>query len=402
MTLQTTAAAIEIGLWIMAVVLFIALVIAFHREWPTWVRVGLIVAGAACLVMILAGEPLILLIIPAYGLLTFVSYRAGPTRLWWLWVVVVIGLLVASKLSFGGGTQAATFDVDRGIWLGFSYLAFRLVHLTYESHNGKIGDAILPELLIYTLHPASLIAGPIDRVKNSVKAQRETGDIREDLHHGLWRVLVGLFTRFVIAGAAFSLINFYDMTANPNRPVGIAWLWLVTYSIYLLADFAGYSHIAIGIGRMMGMRLPENFNRPYESPSITVFWQRWHISLSFWLRDYVFFPVARGLRQRYPDDKYKTLIQFISHMATMISVGLWHGLTGGFLLWGIWHGLGMFLVSQFYTYKPVKKDKRHFVDHVRYVASIVGTYLFVTLGWVWFTADVPTAIRIYARLFGLG
>lgn len=388
--------------WFVTTLTLVALVIVFHRVSPGWLRAGLVLVGSACLLWIIAGNPLLLAIIPAYTLLTWVSWRIASTRWWWPWIVVIIALLIVSKLSlFPAGGNAEGLAVDRGIWLGFSYLAFRLIHLTFEAHKGKHSNATFSETLVFALHPASLIAGPIDRIKGSVKAQRKADTLIEDLRVGIWRILVGLFTKFVIANTLFSVISFYDMRTNPDRPLGIAWLWLVGYSFYLLSDFAAYSHIAIGFGRIMGLRLPENFNRPYQSMSLVMFWQRWHISLSFWLRDYVFFPIARGLVKRYPDQRLKTPIQFAAHMATMVAVGLWHGLTPAFLVWGIWHGLGMFAVSQFYTYRPPKPEQRTTVDRVKIGLSIVGTYFFVTLGWVWFATDFATAVAIYQRLFGV-
>ncbi len=395
-------APLQVAFWIITAAASIGLIVVFHREAPSWLRTGLVLLGAACLLWIIARQPLLLAIIPAYTALTWASWRAAATRLWAWWIVVLVALLVVSKLSlFPAGGNAEGLAVDRGIWLGFSYLAFRLIHLTFEAHKGKHSEATFSETLIFAIHPASLIAGPIDRIKGSVKAQRNTDTLPDDLRIGLWRIIVGLFTKFVIANSIFNLISFYDMRTNPDRPLGIAWLWLLGYSIYLLADFAAYSHIAIGVGRLVGLRLPENFERPYQSVSLVVFWQRWHISLSFWLRDYVFFPIARGLRKRYPDDRYKTPIQFVAHLSTMVTVGLWHGLTPAFLVWGFWHGLGMFFVSQFYSYRPPKPDQRQAWDRVKIALSTIGTVFFVMLGWVWFATDFQTAVIIYQRLLGL-
>lgn len=388
--------------WPLSVLTFLGLLWLFHRPTRAALRTVLVLSGSVCLLWLISGSTQLLVIIPLYLVLTWVSWVLASSSLWAFWIVVLVALLIVSKLSLfpdgGGGVDGLA--VDRGIWLGFSYLAFRLIHLTFEKHKGKHADATLSETIIYALHPASLIAGPIDRIKASVKAQRAAGLLKENLRDGIWRILVGLFTKFVIANTVFSIISFYDMRTNSDRPLLVAWFWLVGYSIYLLADFAAYSHIAIGVGRLMGLKLPENFDRPYQSPSVVVFWQRWHMSLSFWLRDYVFFPIARGLSRRLPDKRLKRLIQFVAHMTTMIAVGLWHGLTPAFLVWGVWHGLGMFLVSQFYNYRPPKVDQRTFSDRIRIGASIAGTYLFVTLGWVWFSTDFTTAVEIYAALFG--
>jgi alginate O-acetyltransferase complex protein AlgI len=256
--------------------------------------------------------------------------------------------------------------------------------------------------MTYALHPASLVAGPIDRIQPSVAAQREQRSSQEDFHQGLWRILVGVFVKFVVANPLYAFISVHDMARNPDRPTGVAWLWLLAYSFYLYADFASYTAIAIGFGRLAGLKLPENFDRPYLSPSLTLFWQRWHITLSMWLRDYIFFPLARSLRAR-TGNRYRSLVQLASHVATMASAGLWHGLTGGFLMWGVWHGLGLFVNGQLggrMTTKPGQELTLR--RRAQRIMGITLTYLFVTLGWVFFAADLPTALRIFARLFGIG
>jgi alginate O-acetyltransferase complex protein AlgI len=390
--------------WGIGLLAFVGLVVISHQEEskPSWVWAALAIAASAALVFVMTSTFLALGFLGLNVLLVLGTWYSARTRLWWGWVIVLVGLLIVSKLPFiqGSGGAANPAGLGLALWLGFSYLAFRLIHFTVDAHAGRAGDATLPEVLVYVLHPASLVAGPIDRIRPSAKAQRDPGEIKEDVHQGLWRVVIGVFVKFVIANPVYAFIARYDMARNPDQSTGMAWLWLLAYSVYILADFAAYSDIAIGLGRIAGLRLPENFKQPYRSPSLSVFWQRWHISLSFWLRDYIFFPIARGL-QKGGKVKQKGLVQFIAHMTTMITCGLWHGLSGGFLAWGAWHGLGLFVSGQYAASRPRQKPDDSLKFKLRQAVSITGTYAFVTLGWVFFAADFPTALRIFGRLFGV-
>jgi alginate O-acetyltransferase complex protein AlgI len=380
---------------------FIGLAVAAHRGASSRMRMMLALAACAGLIYVLTQYWFALVLYAVDILLVVGTWRFSRTRGWRVWIGVIVLLLIISKLPTAfAGSDAIPFGLDIAYWLGFSYLAFRLIHVTVDAHAGRIGDATLEETLIYALHPASFVAGPIDRIRASIDSQRAQHSFTDDLHQGLWRILIGAFAKLVIANSLFAFITEHDMAHNPDQPTLVAWLWLIAYSFYLLADFAGYTSIAIGFGRIAGITLPENFDRPYLSPSISVFWQRWHITLSTWLRDYIFFPIARGLRTRV-DNRYRALIQFIAHLVTMGTVGLWHGLSGGFLIWGLWHGLGLFIHGQFAVHSSRPAAAQNVTSRLRTGLSILATYLFVTLGWVFFAADLPTALRIFARLFGI-
>jgi alginate O-acetyltransferase complex protein AlgI len=208
-------------------------------------------------------------------------------------------------------------------------------------------------------------------------------------------LFIGLFKKAALANLLYAFIAQHNVVHNQDQPTWIVWLWLIAYAFYIYFDFAGYSDIALGVGRLMGLRLPENFANPYMQPTIARFWQAWHITLSNWLRDYIFFPLSRNLMQRY-GNRAATIILFVSHMTTMIVCGLWHGIGSGFIGWGIWHGAGLFAHSQM----PKLRERLGFPVLPSALASVL-TFLFVTLGWVLFSTDFPTALRIYGRLFGV-
>jgi D-alanyl-lipoteichoic acid acyltransferase DltB (MBOAT superfamily) len=235
---------------------FVALLVAVRRNWPPVSRAVLALLTSTALIFLLTQQAFALVLFGVNVLLVLGTWRLSRTRLWWVWILILIALLVISKLPWGGERRN---DIRLGIalWLGFSYLVFRLIHITVDAHADRAGDITLAELMAYALHPASLVAGPIDRIQSSVAAQREQQASPEDFHQGLWRILVGAFVKFVIANPLYAFISVHDMARNPDRPIGVAWLWLLAYSFYLYADFASYTDIAIGFGRLAGLHCPE-------------------------------------------------------------------------------------------------------------------------------------------------
>ncbi|MCC7451187.1 MAG: hypothetical protein IT324_27495 [Anaerolineae bacterium] len=378
--------------WTITALALIALAAAtWRRTTRSILRIVPAIVAAAGLSYALTGNIVSLALIVldvALVLGTWRVVRSGGPR--WIigWIAALVVILVVAKwpaLSFGPA-----------VWIGVSYLIFRLIHVCLDARNNRLGDITLPEMIVYALHPATLIAGPIDRVQRSAAEQRCQPTVpRQYINDGLWRLLIGLFKKAALANLCYAFIAAHDMARQPDQPQGIAWLWLVVYSFYLYFDFAAYSDMAIGVARLMGMRLPENFANPYMQPTIARFWQAWHITLSTWLRDYIFFPLSRNLMKRY-GSRFAMPILLISHLTTMIACGLWHGLGSGFAAWGAWHGLGLFGYSQ------VPALRQRFNLPVLHPAlGAVVTYGFVALGWVFFAADLPTALRILGRLFGV-
>jgi alginate O-acetyltransferase complex protein AlgI len=186
---------------------------------------------------------------------------------------------------------------------------------------------------------------------------------------------------------------------------GGAWVLLYAYAFRLFFDFSGYSDIAIGIGYLFGIFLPENFDRPYLKPNIAAFWQSWHITLSNWVRFYVFSPLSRFLLTRKPRPS-PLLVVFAAQIATMLTIGLWHGVTWGFAIWGLWHGAGLFIHKIWSDrtrkwYISLREKPR--MKQAWTLVGVVLTFQFVTVGWVWFALpDVGTAWRVFRLLFGMG
>jgi len=221
---------------------------------------------------------------------------------------------------------------------------------------------------------------------------------------GLRIALFGFFKKIVIANQLGVFVN--NVYADPGAFGGInIWIIILVQPLYLYFDFSGYTDIAIGMGVLLGFNLPENFNQPYRQPNLTLFWNNWHMSLTQWFRGYFFNPLTRKLRKA---RKFSVpVIILFTQLATFIIIGLWHGITANFIIWGAWHGLGIFIHNRWSSFANPKTAKlvkeRPFLGPIFKFSGILGTFLFVSLGWVWFALPTTSlAFTTFAKLFGIG
>jgi D-alanyl-lipoteichoic acid acyltransferase DltB (MBOAT superfamily) len=325
-----------------------------------------------------------------------------------LLLIAIIAILKSPFLS----TQASIFFrtlTDRPIenasaldlrWLGFSYIAFRLLHVLHDKQIGRLPELTLPEFATYVIFFPSLSAGPIDR------AERFASDLKKDfaltqdetLAAGQ-RIVIGLFKKFVIADA-LAIIALNDSLAVQVHTTGWMWIHLYAYAFQIYFDFSGYTDIAIGIARLVGIKLPENFAAPYTKPNLTQFWNSWHMTLTQWIRAYFFNLFNRWIRG------YKSLpawtMLFIGQLATMFIIGLWHGVTINFILWGAWHGLGLFLQNRWSDFAKTRFTSiSPRLQTVMQIGGILLTFHFVAFGWVFFALSEPSlSSRALLKLFG--
>ncbi|MCP4424393.1 MAG: MBOAT family protein [Chloroflexi bacterium] len=335
-----------------------------------------------------------------------------------VWVILVLFVILKTDalatavarqwrtLTHQDASLAGAADLT---WLGFSYIAFRLLHTLRERQTGKLPTLSLREYVTYTLFFPAVIAGPIDR------AERFTPDLRAlpgmvgldaaRFYDGLTRIGMGLLKKFVIADSLAVGMSLDGVDITQVQSTGGLWLLLYGYALRLYFDFGGYSDIAIGLGILFGIRLPENFRRPYLQTSLAAFWQSWHITLSDWARFYVFSPLSRALLRRKPRPS-TTLIVLASQLATMVTIGLWHGVSVNFLIWGVWHGVGLFIHKLWSD--RTRKWYRGLVEKPgqKWAWTAVSwfiTFHYVVIGWVWFAIPSPAqALHTIAKLFGGG
>jgi alginate O-acetyltransferase complex protein AlgI len=315
-----------------------------------------------------------------------------------------LNLWVSSLLRQWRGQDPSLASLQDLSWLGFSYVAFRLIHTLRDHAVGVLPDLTLREYLTYILFFPAYTAGPIDRAERFVADLRASAGLTASrMVEGSRRIIIGLFKKFIVADT-LALISLNALNAEQTTHAGGLWLLLYAYAFRLYFDFSGYTDIAIGIGIFLGIQLPENFDRPYSRSSLTAFWQSWHITLSSWVRYYVFSPLSRALL-RHPQRPPLTLILLIGHLTTMTVIGLWHGVTANFLIWGLWHGVGLFL------HKLWSDRTRRWYLNLRKTPSrhrawsFIGwfiTFHYVLLGWVWFALpDFDSAVRVLTNLVGL-
>jgi alginate O-acetyltransferase complex protein AlgI len=319
-----------------------------------------------------------------------------------------LALLAAGGLRRLSGQQADLARVTDLTWLGFSYVAFRLIHMLRDRQAGKLPELGLREALTYVIFFPALVAGPIDRAERFIRDYRVLPDIA-GLDAARWveggtRILVGIFKKFVVADSLVLLALTADNAGQFTSAWG-GWVLVYGYGLRLFLDFSGYSDIAIGIGILFGIKLPENFERPYLKTSVTAFWQSWHITLSNWARFYVFSPLSRALMLRQPRPPMLAVV-FVSQVATMLVIGLWHGVSWTFVAWGLWHAAGLFVHKWWgdrmrKTYLGLKERPR--LKWAWDAGAWLVTLQFVMLGWVWFALpEIGQAGTVFLKLFGIG
>jgi len=286
-------------------------------------------------------------------------------------------------------------------WLGFSYIAFRLIHVLRDKQSNRLPELSLPEFATYVVFFPTLAAGPIDRVERFFKdLQKEFALKQDDLLIAGQRIAIGLFKKFVIADM-LALIALNDALAVQARTAGWMWIHLYAYTFQIYFDFSGYTDIAIGIGHLVGIKLPENFLSPYIKSNITQFWNSWHITLTQWIRSYFFNPFNRWIR-RYISIPAWTMI-FFGQLATMLLIGLWHGITWNFILWGAWHGLGLFIQNRWSDFAKTRINPTNpRMQKILQISGALLTFHFVAFGWVFFALSEPSLSgMVFGKLFGL-
>jgi alginate O-acetyltransferase complex protein AlgI len=275
--------------------------------------------------------------------------------------------------------------------LGISFFTFEFVHYLFEVRRG--GEPIRSPLkfLLFSIFFPSLVAGPIKRYPQFLASLNE-GSARFQLGYisnGLLRIAVGLFKKVVIADS----LTFYVTTNYPDfASVSIwgRWTFLAAISFRILMDFSGYSDIAIGAAQLLGVRLPENFNWPYLARNIRDFWQRWHISLSSWVRDYIYIPLG--------GNRLGASRRIVNGLIAFALIGLWHGPAWNFVAWGLYHGAGL-AVSSTYASVPVAGPLLSSGFRKEPMFGWAVTQLFVWLGWLLFFYPIPDALKMARLLF---
>ncbi|GAB4407487.1 MAG: MBOAT family protein [Bacteroidia bacterium] len=265
--------------------------------------------------------------------------------------------------------------------VGISFYTFQTMSYTIDIYRREMEPTRnLVDFALFVSFFPQLVAGPIERASNLLpQIARGLNPTREQIRVGVNLIIMGMFKKVMLGDATGRIVD--HIFAQPDYYSSIELLMgLVLFSIQIYADFSGYSAIARGTSKLLGVELMKNFEQPYLSSNITEFWRRWHISLSTWLKDYLYISLGGNRR-----GKVRT---YINLMLTMLLGGLWHGASWNFVIWGALHGiylavhkmmLGNRKVNDHYTYQgPASLGL--------YLAKVVGTYLLVLFAWLFFRA----------------
>ncbi len=318
------------------------------------------------------------LLVPVTGLL-FYKYQA-----------LVFGSLGAALGDRAGGWFTA-HALQRAMPLAISFFTFEFVHYLTDIYYGKGEPVRNPfKFAIFCIFFPSIVSGPIKRFQPFL-AQLEDGLQRPPVQKallGLAQLLLGFFKKLVIADNATILIHLLEKRTNLST--GPCCLLMALLSIRILFDFSGYSDIAIGLGKMIGLDLPANFNFPYIAENITDFWRRWHMSLSSWIRDYIYIPMG--------GNRFGLFRKFFNLMVTMFVCGLWHGASWHFGIWGLYHGLGLASHNAWEKSRWGQMGKTF--PGARWI-RVGATNVFVAYGWLLFFYPMDQVVKITRHLFSL-
>jgi alginate O-acetyltransferase complex protein AlgI len=371
---------------------FILLVSIFFYAW-----------GAPKFVFFVAGS-----IVIDYLLMRKIYTSEGGLKklLFWLSVAMNLGLLIYFKYMNFFVEQfeimLSWFGTKPGAWVsialpvGISFITFQKLSYTFDiSRKSYAPFKKIQDYALYIFMFPQILAGPIVRA-NQISGQIEDRSAEENINSrliGFYRFIIGLAKKVLIADVLADQVNQIFALSSFELSSGLAWIGAIAYTFQIYFDFSGYTDMAIGLARMMGFRLPENFNSPYVSKSITEFWKRWHMTLSMWLRDYIMLPLAYKISRKLPKERYIGLrvdkvIYLLAATVTFLLCGFWHGAAWTFIIWGLWQGLFL-IFDRLFLLKFFKK--------IGSIPSILITFFVTVIGWVMFRSPSLDFFYFYIR-----
>jgi alginate O-acetyltransferase complex protein AlgI len=368
---------------------------------------NILIAGGNLFMLLTLVKEHTIIVIAVLSLLVFVIGKILQKRsfklLLWVTLFLIISLFAIRNYPFIQDLLSGCFlsvlnapilSVQK---LGLSYILFRYVHWIIESYRRKIHDSNFLCFVNYILFFPTILAGPIDTYTNFHYwvGNKKLVYQRSLFFAGISRIFIGAVKTLLIVPFVIQYAVDYSVLIPEYTPATALLISLFAYSFYIYFDFSGYCDIAIGTAYLIGIKTPENFNNPYISQNLSEFWKRWHITFSNFLKLYVFKPFI-NLFNRIINPKHRLLVTTLSYLATFAVCGIWHGSTLNFVYWGLWHGAGL-AINKIW----VVKVKHHlpFCNTKAYVfASILVTFVYVTIGWVFFVYSTQQLYEIYKIL----
>ena len=343
---------------------------------------------------------------------TVVDYHVGKLlakentlrrrRLWLgLSIVVNLGILAAFKYANFFISSLAylvrPLGLDYGtlnliLPLGISFYTFKTLSYVFDSYRHRIDPcASLLDYALFVGFFPTMVAGPIVRASQFLPQLKTKRPITvQNLLLGFRLFAIGLFMKVFVADGIAGYVN-YVLDNAAVFDSGTIWLAVIGYSFQLYCDFAGYTSMAVGVGKILGYDLPENFNFPYLSRNINEFWQRWHITLGSWIRDYIYIPLG-GNRK----GAFRTHLNLV---VSMMLCGLWHGAAWTFVFWGLLHGVALTVNRMWAIFRVPVRDPGSGPVFLRFLGWLT-TLLTVVVGWVFFRArDFEHAGLLLEKMF---
>jgi alginate O-acetyltransferase complex protein AlgI len=302
----------------------------------------------------------------------------------------VLLLVIFKYTGFFVDNIGLLFHKDTHDWvhialpIGISFYTFHQISMLRDIYqNPDLPEVHYSRTMLYVVFFPQLVAGPIVRYKDIIYQLKSRSESLEQLALGIKRFIVGLFKKVIIANTLAGIADAIIDADHSTLSTGAVWLGILAYTLQIYFDFSGYSDMAIGLARMFGISLLENFEFPYISTSIKEFWRRWHISLSTWFRDYVYIPLG--------GNRVSPVRNYINLFLVFALTGFWHGASWSFLFWGIFHGV--FLIIERLGFDKIL-SKTPIIIRWSY------TMLIVMIGWIFFRiADFDEAFKLAGRLF---
>ena len=313
-------------------------------------------------------------------------------KLWLLASIVIsVGLLGVFKYAdfFIGSLNAVTGLkiplLHLALPVGISFYTFQCLSYTIDVYRGSVpAQKNLINFGAYVALFPQLIAGPIVRYADIARELEHREHSWDNAAAGLRRFLVGLGKKVILADNFALLIRLFRQSGETS--ILFYWMYAVAFALNIYFDFSGYSDMAIGLGRVLGFHFVENFNYPYLSGSVTEFWRRWHISLSTWLRDYLYISLGGNRKGR--------IRTYFNLLVTMLLGGLWHGAAVRFILWGALHGIALALHKLWLSVVPGSKATGAEMRWFWRIPGIFFTFNLVCFGWLMFRAESMKTVQL--------
>lgn len=355
-------------------------------------------------------------LLSGYGVSLWVRTRPTATRLvGWYFAILVATFLYLQRYAFLNLVLPTDIVRHSISVVGLSYMLFRQIHFVVDSLQGQIPHVTVWAYLNYQLNLFGLLAGPIQRFQDFVGFWTNPASTGFSGRHELLVTYARIFLG-VIKLAGLSVLFHFAYEQFSERLVQVhsvgfrpGWLWVMfhfgvtfyAYPAHVYCNFSGYCDIVIGGARLIGLRMPENFDRPYLARNMIDYWNRWHKSLSFWIRDYIFTPLYKAIAYRWP--RQASALAFLCYFVALLLAGVWHGSTWNWVVFGVLNGIGV-SAAKLWENHLIKRGGRAGLNRYLRSPAIRRCAVFCNINFacvtiLFFPADLEHSLAIITALF---